>query len=303
MYWQDYKIMKSIDETIGTLEKYHGTARVVAGGTDLLVQYKEGDFKEKVTLLDISSVPEILGVKKEGDWICVGAATTMSDLSESKILKNHGRALSMGAKEVGSPQIRNAATVGGNVVNAQPAADTSIPLIALGAEAKIVSPKGEKWILVEDLFRDISQSTVDPFKELVTQFRFRSAGKKANSSIQRLAKRKAFTLPSLMVAVMVELDDTLCFFSNARLAAGPVANTPLRFKEAEEILIGSPVNSSVVVEAARLAKAKAQPRNSIRGGADYRKEMVEVFVKRAVNDCLKLLGVKLDDEAYDQLRR
>jgi len=286
--------MRTIDETIDTLKRCHGNARVVAGGTDLLVQYKQGEFKEQVTLIDISSIPEIRGVKEDGGWIYVGAATTMSELAESTILKNHGRALSMGANEVGSLQIRNVATIGGNVVNAQPAADTSIPLIVLGAEAKIVSSLNEKWVLVEDLSLDIGRSNVDPTGELVTHFRFRSIEENGSSSVQRIARRKAFTLPSLVVAAMVELDDKLCSFSKVRLAAGPVAKIPLRFKEAEKILIGSPVTSSVVIEAAHLAKKKAQPRNSIRGGAEYRKEMVEVFVKRALKDCLNPLGIMLD---------
>jgi len=287
--------MKSIDETIDQLERYQGNARVVAGGTDLMVQYREGGWNGKVVLLDISSVPEIQGVKEDGGWINVGAATTMRELAESVILRNHGRALSMGALHVGSPQIRNVATIGGNVVNAQPGADTSIPLIALGAEAKIVSSRGGKWVLVENLFQDIGRSTVDPSSELVTHFHFRPTGKRGSSSVQRLARRRAFTLPSLVVAVAGELDDNLRSFSNVRMAAGPVAKTPWRAKEAEEILIGSPASASMISRAASLAKTKAQPRSSLRGGAEYRKEMVEILMKRAFEECLKPFGGMVEE--------
>ena len=196
----------------------------------------------------------------------------------------------MGALCVGSPQIRNVATIGGNVVNAQPAADTSIPLIALGAEAKIVSSRGEKWVLVENLFQNIGRSAVDPSSEVVTHFRFRPAGKRGSSSVQRLARRRTFTLPSLVVAVALELNDDLRSFGNVRMAAGPVARTPWRAKEAEEILIGSPASEPIISRAASLAKAKAQPRSSLRGGAEYRKEMVEILMKRAFEECLKPFG-------------
>lgn len=291
MYWYDYKIMKGIDETIEALKEYAGNARVVAGGTDLMIQCKQGDFIGGVTLLDVSSIPEMRGIKEEDGWIRIGAATTMYELAESAILQKYGRALSLGANQLGSPQIRSVATLGGNVVNAQPAGDGSIPLIALGTEAKIVSSQGEKWVLVEDLFVDIGQSKINPSKELVTHFRFRSTGERAGSSVQRLAKRKAFALPLLVVAAMVELDEKLCTFNRVRVAAGPVAKTPWRAREAEELLTGSPVSASIINKAAYLAKIKAQPRDSLRGGAEYRKEMIEVLFKRAISDCLMPFSV------------
>ena len=295
MYWHDYKIMKSIDETVDQLERYQGHARVVAGGTDLMVQYRQGELNGEITLLDISSVPEIKGVEEESGWIRVGAATTMRELAESTLLQNHGRALSMGAGQLGSPQIRSVATIGGNVANAQPGADTSIPLIALGAEAKIVSSRGRKWALVEDLFQDIGRSAVDASDELITHFRFRPTGEKGRSSAQRLSSRRACTLPSLVVAVTVELDNNLRCFSTVYMAAGPVAKIPWRAREAEEILIGSPVLASMVSKAASLAKMRAEPRNSLRGGAEYRREMVEVLIKRAFEDCLKPFGGMVED--------
>lgn len=295
MYWGKYKVMKSVKETLDCLERSQGRARVIAGGTDLVVQLLEKEADNGLTLLDISSISEIRGIEiaKDGKWILVGATTTMAELANSKTITNYGRALALGASWMGAPQIRNAATIGGNVVNAQPAADGTIPLLALGAEAKIVTGREEKWIALEELFLDIGQSVVDPAKEIVTQFRFQPTGAKSNSSLQRLAKRKGFTLPTLLVAVRVALDSEKRFFEQVRIAIGPVARTPWRARDAEDSLSGTQVTYMAIEKAAAQAKLGARPRDSLRGGAEYKKEMVEVLVKRALLECLNLLGVSI----------
>ena len=297
MYWGKYKVMKSIEETLECLESLHGKARVIAGGTDLVVQLLEKEPENGLTLLDISSIPKIRGIEvvEEGKWIQVGAATTMAELADSRIINNYGRALALGASWMGAPQIRNVATIGGNVVNAQPAADGTIPLLALEAEAKIVSIQGEKWETLEELFLDIGQSIVNPTKEMVTQFRFRPTGERGNSSLQRLAKRKAFTLPTLLVAVRVALDKGKRFFEQVRIAAGPVARTPWRARDVEDSLSGTQVTYTAIKKAATQAKLAAHPRDSLRGGAEYRRDMVEILVKRGLMECLNLLGVSIHE--------
>lgn len=292
MYWENYKVMKSIRETIEFLEYSEGKARLIAGGTDLIVQLLEKESENELTLLDISSISEIRGIDivEDGKWILVGAATTMSELARSRIINDYGRALALGASWMGSPQIRNVATIGGNVVSAQPAADATIPLLALGAEAKIVSAHGEKWTALENLFFDVGQSIVNPYKEMITHFRFQPTGERGSSSLQRLAKRKAFTLPTLLVAVRVELDEEKLFFKRVHIAAGPVAKTPWCAKDAENSLSGVRVTHAGIEKAAAQAKFAAHPRDSLRGGAVYRRDMVEVLVKRGLMECLNLLG-------------
>ena len=284
-------MMESVDETLDALEHFRGKARVVAGGTDLLIQFLEKESGSRLTLLDVSSIPTIRGVSEEGGWTVVGAVTTMAELAESRAIRDNGRALFMGASSMGAPQIRCVATIGGNVVNAQPAADTTIPLLALGAEAKVVSATDKKWVGLEELFIDVGRSVVDPTKEMITHFRFQPTGQKSTSSLQRLAKRKAFTLPTLLVAARVELDEDRKCFETVCIAAGPVARTPWRAKEAENSLSGVAVSREAIENAAAIARSDAQPRDSVRGGAEYRKDMVEILVKRALGDCLCQLGV------------
>lgn len=295
MRWNSYRLVQSVEETLKLLEHCNGKARVIAGGTDLVLQLAENNLEAGLTLLDISSIPNIKGIELTGEeWITIGAATTMAELAESPPINTHAAALARGAASMGAPQIRNVATIGGNVVSAQPAADGTIPLIALGAEARVVSTSGEKWVAVHDLFLDVGRSLINPAKEIVTHFRLRPQIYRAASSLQRLARRKAFTLPTLLVAACVELDPEKASFAKVRIAAGPVAKTPFLARDAGDALGGSPVSYEAVDRAASLAKLAARPRDSIRAGAEYRKEMVQVLVRRALLECTSALGVSLD---------
>jgi carbon-monoxide dehydrogenase medium subunit len=295
MRWETYKVARSLEEAFGCLEQFQGKARVIAGGTDLVVQLSERGADSGMVLLDISSISDMRGVKiaDGGKEIMVGAATTMAELAQSEIIAKYGRALALGASCMGAPQIRNVATIGGNVVNAQPAADGTIPLLALGAEARVVSAKAEKWIALEELFLDVGRSLVNPSEEIITHFRFKPSAETGSSSLQRLAKRKAFTLPTLLVAAMVRLDGGKQFFEEVRIAVGPVARTPWLAREAADGLRGSPVSQEAIEKAGAAAKLAAHPRDSLRGGAEYRKEMVEVLTKRAILECVTSLGVNV----------
>jgi len=295
MRWEAYKVARSLEEVFDCLEQFRGKARVIAGGTDLVVQLLERDPGNGMVLLDISSISDMRGVKivDGGKKIVVGAATTMAELAQSEIIGKYGRALALGASYMGAPQIRNVATIGGNVVNAQPAADGTIPLLALGAEARVVSAKAEKWVALEELFLDVGKSSVNPSEQIITHFRFKPTAETGSTSLQRLARRKAFTLPTLLVAVSIQLDKGKQFFEEVRIAVGPVARTPWLAREAMDSLQASRVSNEAVEKAGAGAKLAAHPRDSLRGGAEYRKEMVEVLTKRAILECLNLLGVNL----------
>lgn len=292
MRWQHYHVMTGLDETIQRLTEKQGHARVVAGGTDFIVDVVEtGARVESLTLLDISQIEAMRGIHESGSYIVIGAATTMTELADSKVIQEKARALAQGAAWLGSPQIRNVATIGGNVVSAKPAADTSIPLVALGAEAHILSAEGERYMPVEELFRGVGESAVNPSLELIKDFRLPSCqAPKYSSAMQRLAKRKAFTLPQLLLAVWVELAEEREEFENVRIVAAPVAPTPWRAKRAEEALAGGPLSWEKIDKAADLAREDARPRESLRGGADYRKDMVKVLTRRAFSDALSQLG-------------
>ena len=288
MRWQRYEVMSSIEETVRFLAQYEGRARAVAGGTDLMVQMREIEAREEhLTLLDISRVEEMRSIEESGSFLLVGATVTMAELAASPLVQSKARALAQGAGWMGSPQIRNVATIGGNVVNAQPAADGNVPLTALGAIAHIASPEGGREVAIGELCLGVGTCAINPSRELVTHFKVPlcQAPRQA-SAMQRMSKRKAFTLPQLSAAVRIELNESGERFDHVKIVAAPVSPVPWRAMRAEDALTGAPVEMDAIKKAAALAREDASPRDSLRGSGEYRKEMVEVLVRRALLDGL-----------------
>lgn len=295
--WQSYEIMTSISDTVGRLTEGASQARVVAGGTDLLIQMRErGPHERSLALLDISEIHEMKEINESHGYLYIGAAVRMAEIASSALVAKKARALAQGASWLGSPQIRNVATIGGNVVNAQPAADASVPLVALGAEAEVVSSEGRRYVPVDELFLGAGESAIDPHRELLSHFRIPvREGPEGASAMTRLAKRKAFTLPTLSVAVSFEVDERKESFRGVRIVAAPVGPTPWRARRAEETLQGADITKENIKRAAALAREDASPRDSLRGGAEYRKDMVEVLTGRALVDALHQLNREFKD--------
>lgn len=288
--WDEYLVPKSVEEALKLLRKYKGQARIIAGGTDIVVASRKREMAAGV-LIDITRIPHIAGISAGKDGIIrIGAATTHAEIAASPVIRSKAMALAEGASRLGSPQIRNIGTVGGNIVNGQPGADTVIPLLALDAGITVAGPRGERNIPLSSLYQGIGETKVDPTKELVTQVSFPALKKGEASAALRLAKRKSLVLPILTVAVVVGADVKKGKFKFARIAAGPVATTPFRCHKAEEVLSGAAISDEAIIRAAHEAQQEAKPRTSlIRGTSEYRKAMVGVLVERAIREALKRL--------------
>ncbi|MDR9757982.1 MAG: FAD binding domain-containing protein [Thermacetogeniaceae bacterium] len=277
---QDYYIPKSIADTLALLKDNNGRARIIAGGTDLVLDHQA----EKITadaFIDISNIDELKKIECSDGYISIGAAVTHNQVARSQLIQEHAIALAQAARAVGSLQIRNIATVVGNVVNAQPAADTAVALVALGAEAEINSFSEVEYVPVEDMYAGLGKSTVDSTSQLVTRIRFAVPERNQGTAFVRLCQRKALALPMLCVAAMVSLKDDK--FEWVRLVMAPVGPKPIRAAKAEEMLKGSPVTDEVIEKAAQLALENANPRSSlVRGSREYRMGVLPVLIKRAL---------------------
>jgi len=289
MEWEEYLVPKSLDEALGMLERYRGAARVIAGGTDIVPASRKGAPGIKA-LVDITRIPGLDTIRLDGGTVKIGPLVTHTEVALSGLIRERGMALAEGASQLGSPQIRNIATVAGNIINAQPGADTVIPLMALDGSITISGRQGERTIRLAELFTGIGRTTIDSTREIVTQISFPALGKGEASAAVRLAKRKTLVLPILTVAVVVGTDPGRKNFTEARIAMGPVATTPMRCKAAEKILTGRPIGEEVIRKAAAEAEKAANPRTSlIRGTSEYRKAMVQVLVERGIAAALKRL--------------
>lgn len=289
MYWDKYYQARSAAEAIGLLARYKGEARLIAGGTDLIIQLREGTKWTRV-LIDISCIRELQYIEEDNGKIKIGALTTHSQLATSPLLWKRARVLAQAAASVGSPQIRNIGTVGGNVVNAQPAADTTVALMALEGKVTIINSEGERELPLADLFAGVGKSKIDATREMVKEFSFDVAPDTLATSFGRVARRNALALPVLNVGVSVAYDESTCKLKNACICVAPVAPIPLRMTEAEEILISAPINEHNLREASEAAVRAAKPRDSrLRGSALYRLELVRVMTYRTLKDALQTL--------------
>jgi carbon-monoxide dehydrogenase medium subunit len=282
MICEDYVTASSVEEALAALASLRGEARLIAGGTDLVCQLQRRERSVR-TLVDVSRIPGLDDIRLEDSYVMVGPAATHTQIEQSALVRERAPVLALAASQIGSPQIRNVGTVAGNVVNAQPAADTSIALLALDAEAQIANLTGRQWVPIAQLFVRPGVSRVDASAEMITAFRFRAQASRESSSFERLARRKAVALPLINVAVRVLLDADGRRVRQGRIAVGPVAPVPFRAVQAETILSNQLANEETVTAAARAAASEGKPRTSLlRASKEYRSELIEVLAQRAL---------------------
>ncbi len=278
---QVYLMPKSIDESLAELTSFKGKGMIIAGGTDLIPKLKHNKIDAEA-LIDVSEIEEINRLEIETDELVIGAATTHSQVCGNWQIKKIWPALADACGCIGSPQIRNIATLTGNVVNAQPAADSAIALIALGARMELLSNKGKRCELIENLYFGIGKSKINSSKELVTSIKVPRPTQRFGNAYGRISPRNSFCMPIVNAAVALECDGAR--ISSSRVVMGPVGDKPFRSVKAEQFLTGTDLKESKAIdEAARLSGQEANPSdNCFRGCSDYQKELLKVLVKRVL---------------------
>jgi len=287
MVWQEYLSPTSVAEALALLHQYDGQARLIAGGTDLVLQLQKGERAARC-LVDVTRIAGLQDIRLVGEEIVIGAAVTHAAIAASLLIAARAKVLQEAALSVGTPQIRNVGTLAGNVVSAQPGADGSLALLALDATLDVVDVDGNtRRVPVAETFVRPDVSTIDPRREMITLIRFPALAAHQASAYGRMAKRRASALPVLAVGVVVSTEQRAESreqrFEWVRIALGPVALTPYRARQAEEVLRGAPISAPTIERAAQVASQEAQPRSSVlRGSREYRQEMVRVYVRRAL---------------------
>jgi CO/xanthine dehydrogenase FAD-binding subunit len=253
--------------------------RVIAGGTDLLV-----NMKKKVimagTLVSLDKISELKDVSYSGKTgLTMGSMVRIADVAESPIIKTNYTILATAAGKLGSLQIRNRATIGGNICSARPAADTIGPLIAYGAVARIASPDGAREEAIETIFKGPGQTTIRK-GEFLTAITIKSPEENTVSSYIKFGVRRAMDIAVVSVTSLITLKNGTC--SLARLVLGAVAPTFIRCLKAEEFLLGKDLSEDVAEQASQLATEASRPISDFRASADYRRHLVQVLVKRSL---------------------
>jgi carbon-monoxide dehydrogenase medium subunit len=282
--WRDYLEPASLDDALALLATHAPDARLIAGATDLIVEFDRGA-RPPCTLIDISRLPDLDAITvDEDDRLHIGPLVTHSAVVASDDCHDCARALVQACREVGAPQIRNRGTLAGNVVTASPANDTITPLMALDAVVTLRSKSGTRSVPLAEFYTGVRRTVLQP-GEMLVDISFAALDESAFSAYRKLGLRRAQAISIANCAVVLRLDDD-GVVTDARIALGAVAPTIVRASAAEGWLIGRTPDDETIARAAELAAAAAAPIDDVRASAAYRREMVPVLVRRTILDAL-----------------
>lgn len=296
-YWQQYYTPATVAGALGLLRQYGEQARIIAGGTDLILDMQNGVHAPVTALVDVTQIADLSTIRVEVEggqpWVVLGAAVTHTQIERSLLLQEYGLALVESCRVVGGPQIRNVATIGGNVAHALPAADGTIGLLALNAQVQICTlADGEEktegvltreWLPLLSIFAGPGHNNLG-HNQLLSAFRFPQRRPRQASAFDRIMRPQGVALPILGLAVNVMLDESLNQVVAAAIAIGPAGPIPFRAADAEELLTSAPYSDELLEAVIDAAQSQAQLRTSRhRASQEYRHEMVAVLLRRVLS--------------------
>lgn len=271
----------SLQEASRLLKENGPGGRFLAGGTDLVIAMKEKGLVPKY-VVDLKRIPGLAGIRENGDGrITIGALTTMREIELAPLITRKYPFLAQSAAEVGSIQIRNRATVGGNMANATPSADVAPSLIALNATAKIVGANGERTIALEEFFRGPGQSVMTA-DEILTEITIPKTPSRLVGEYIKFSPREMMDLAYVGVAVAYALGENERRCEGVRIVLGAVAPTPIRARKAEAVVEGQVLTEALAEKAGEIAAEESKPISDVRSSAEYRRAMVGAMTKRAL---------------------
>lgn len=284
--WSEYYLPASVDEAVGLLARYEGKARVVAGGTDLILDLQQGNEHPVAALVDVTRIVGLNEIREDAGFIVIGAGVTHNQIVESPLLQQKATALVEASYVVGGPQVRNVATIGGNVAHALPAADGTTALNALDAEVEVASFSGQRWIPFTSLFLGPGKSAMDSTREVLVALRFRATGEHEASASSRIMRPQGVALPIMNFSVKVRVLANR--IEAVALAVAPVAPTPFRCQQTEAFLTGRPATAESIEAAVAILLNECKPRTSPhRATAEYRKEVLPVLLRRTLDRAIE----------------
>jgi len=279
----DYKIPKTLEEACQFLWELNGRAKMIAGGTDLVIALRNETMRPQV-LIDISKIPELRSIEEMGGMISIGASVTHSEIASTSLIKRYVNVLSAATSEIGSPQIRNLGTIGGNIVNASPAADTLPPLMVLNAVGTVVSKEEKKEVPVAQLFKGPYETSLKPH-EILIKMTFPKLSSEMKTSFVRLARREAMAIARVNVAIVLQVRNDL--IQEIRVSLGSITPTPQRMTDAEAVLKGKKIEEELVRRASKKISEVMVHWSGVRPSTSYKAPVVESLFLRAFRKALE----------------
>ena len=284
--WQEYKRPTSVMEAVQSLASASGPALPIAGGTDLLLDLKQGNHSPVHTLVDLTFIPEMSSLELRGDELYIGAAVPVNRVALDPLTGTHAQALVEACNLIAGPQVRNTATLGGNVAHALPAADGTIALTALEAQAEVAGISGTRRMPFTSLFVGPGKSAIDKTKEIIVGFYLPLSTPHIASCFKRIMRPQGVALPILNCAVWLKRADDVVH--DIHIAIGPGGATPFRATDAEAALRGQSLNDETFNHTLEVLLGQAKFRSSARrAGAEYRKHIVGGLFKDVLDTAWK----------------
>jgi len=283
--WENYHLAQDVNDALSVLAASTGSARIISGGTDLLLDLQQGRHPPLHTLVDVTAIPEMTGIQIRQDYVFVGAAVPLNQIVSSPILKEQALALVEACSLIGGPQVRNTATLGGNVAHALPAADGTIALLALDAQAEVAAfdagTDERRLVPLEQMFLGPGKSALDQRNELLIGFRITPGKEESASSFQRVMRPQGVAIAILNMAIWLQRRDDLV--EDIHIAVGPAGPKPFRMSAAEDVLRGQPFDDLLKERALAALQSQAHFRTSRhRSTKAYRQHVVGVLFREVL---------------------
>jgi carbon-monoxide dehydrogenase medium subunit len=281
-HWNHYHVPETLEQAIALLDGYDGGARVVSGGTDLLLDIAQGRAPAPEAMVDATRIAGLDGIDRRDGFIVIGCGATHTMITRSRDIIEHGTCLAESCGVIGGPQVRNVATLAGNIAHALPAGDGTIGLLVLDGEVETADASGRRWMPLTDAFLGPGRSAIDHRRALLTRMRFPVAVGRAGSAFFRVMRPQGVALPMISMAARLQLDDDGTIVS-ARVTVAPSGPVPCLSKAAAEAVVGGPPGTEAFAAAAEATLAGLSLRDSrYRAGRAYREEMVRTHLPKVL---------------------
>lgn len=280
----EYYQPRTLDEAYGYIARFQNGAKYIAGGTDVIIRLKQRAIKLDA-LVSLKAVSGLSGIRANGE-LTLGGMTLLRDIERSDHIRQHYPALHQAVWVLANPQVRNVATIGGNLCNAAPSADCAPPLLVMGASVRIEGPEGKREVPIDAFFRGPGATALGP-GEILTAITIPQEPAGTGSAFIKLG-RVSQDIAKINAAALVVMDGDVCV--RCRLAAGAVAPVPMRLKRCESLIEGKRVDRRLLEEVADAASKEVSPITDVRSTEQYRRQVAGVLIKRALGDALHLSG-------------
>ncbi len=261
-----------------------GNFKIVAGCTDFIPAVRTGrwTFNDGINIIDLKKIKALDYIKKEDNMLKIGACTRLTQILESSIVNENAQILAQTASQMASLQVRNTATIGGNICMSSPAADTVPALLVLDAKVTLKDPNGEQEIMLKDFFTGPGQNVLKP-DQILIQISFPVMNNNEAAQFLKIGTRTAVIISVVSAAVRLGVKNGIC--ENPKIALGSVAPTPIRVEKAESFLNNKTLDNQIIEQCARIVSEEVSPITDLRGSGEYRKDMAHILVKRASAAC------------------